>query len=125
MINVISTKGLLDIIVSVGRRFTDDYVRECFLIVLSSIVRMCFAFQCHLDPSTYTLLLENVDVILLSLTTCKPFVPQSTSYASLPSSTAVLRVFNTVLGIDEKPKEPRLRVLELCSVLAEHGTDLE
>lgn len=60
-------------------------------------------------------------MILLSLTTSDPFVPQNTSYASLPSSTAVLSVFNTVLGIDEKPKEPRLRVLELCAVLSEHG----
>ena len=81
-----------------------------------------FGDSFYADSSTYTLLLENIDVILLSLTTSKPFVPQSTSYASLPSSTAVLGVFNTVLGIDEKPKEPRLRVLELCSVLAEHGT---
>lgn len=64
-------------------------------------------------------------MILLSLTTPDPFVPQTTSYASFPSSTAVLGVLNTVLGIDEKPKEPRLRVLEVCSELAEHGMHLD
>lgn len=45
VIDVISTKELLNIIVSVARRFHDDYVRHCFLIVFSSVIRICLSFD--------------------------------------------------------------------------------
>ena len=43
VITVISNKGLLDIVASVGRRFTDDYARECFLILFSCVASNYFS----------------------------------------------------------------------------------
>lgn len=107
--------AVLPIILTVARRYRDNYCRAAFLFVLCAVAGALSSSLSHSDKHSFPAVLDNIDVPLLSLPDASPF---DASPLADPPLAAVLSI---VLGLDPLPRVPRLVVLNLCANCAREG----
>ena len=106
--------AVLTVVLTVARRYRDNYCRAAFLFVLNAIAGISFP-SFSPDVHSFPAVLDNIDVPLLSLPDASPF---DASPLADPPLAAVLSI---VLGLDPLPRVPRLVVLQLCANCAKEG----
>ena len=117
-------KGWIERLCSVARQFTDDYIRVVFLIILDMLCSCNRLLICWLiAPTCCPILVNNIDIILLSVEDSKEFTPLDSSYSRDNGESEILKCFEVSWNADTRSHIPQERVFQILSSLALKSCD--